>query len=120
MPAAPALAPAATGCPAASSPRAGRALPSSACLILYRWALPREHQPPLHIKTLLTATGRQHTDRFTRKKKAPSGEHSFDLARAEFSVDHRLIRSRHPQTNGLVERFEGRIRERVGQTRLVS
>ena len=68
----------------------------------------------MHIKTLLTANGRQLTDRFTRKKKAPSGEHAFVLACAEFSVDHRLIRPRRPQTNGWVERFKGRIRERVG------
>ena len=74
----------------------------------------------MHIKTILTDNGSQFTDRFTSKKRTPSGKHAFDLVCAEFSIDHRLIRPRHPQTNGMVERFNGRISELVGQTRFAS
>jgi len=75
---------------------------------------------PMRIKTILTDNGSQFTDRFTSKKRIPSGQHAFDLACAEFSIDHRLIRPRHPQTNGMVERFNGRISELIGQTRFAS
>jgi transposase InsO family protein len=32
-------------------------------------------------------------------------------------IEHRLIKPRKPQTNGMVERFNGRIKEVVQQTR---
>jgi transposase InsO family protein len=75
---------------------------------------------PMHIKTILTDNGSQFTDRFTSKKRSPSGEHAFDLVCKDFGIDHRLIPPRHPQTNGMVERFNGRISELVGQTRFAS
>ncbi len=75
---------------------------------------------PMHIKTILTDNGSQFTDRFTSKKRTPLGKHAFDLVCAEFGIDHRLIRPRHPQTNGMVERFNGRISKLVGQTRFAS
>jgi hypothetical protein len=63
-------------------------------------------------------------DRFTSKKKdpvtgyrIPSGKHAFDVLCKSLAIDHRLITPRHPQTNGMVERFNGRISEIVGQTR---
>ena len=75
---------------------------------------------PMLIKTILTDNGTQFTDRFTSKKRTPSGQHAFDLVCAEFSIDHRLVPPRHPQTNGMVERFNGRISELLGQTRFAS
>ena len=74
---------------------------------------------PVKIVKLLTDNGSQFTDRFTTKGKnrEPSGRHLFDRLCKQFDIEHRLIPPRHPQTNGMVERFNeiGRAscRERV-------
>ena len=81
---------------------------------------------PIKIVKLLTDNGSQFTDRFTSKKKdgegkrIPSGKHVFDILCKQFEIEHRLIPPRHPQTNGMVERFNGRISEIVNQTRFAS
>jgi hypothetical protein len=81
---------------------------------------------PIKIVKLLTDNGSQFTDRFTSKKKdaegnrIPTGKHVFDVQCKQFKIDHRLIPPRHPQTNGMVERFNGRISEIVNQTRFGS
>jgi transposase InsO family protein len=75
---------------------------------------------PVKIKTLLTDNGTQFTDRFTSKKKEPSGNHAFDRLCTQLEIDHRLIPPRHPQTNGMVERFNGRISGILTQTRFTS
>jgi len=66
---------------------------------------------PVKIVKLLTANGSQFTDRFTAKGKnrEPSGRHLFDRLYKQFDIEHRLIPPRHPQTNGMVERFNGGI-----------
>ena len=75
---------------------------------------------PMKIKTILTDNGSQFTDRFTSATKSPTGKHVFDLVCKELEIDHRLCPPRHPQTNGMVERFNGRISEIVNQTRFRS
>jgi transposase InsO family protein len=75
---------------------------------------------PFMIKIILTDNGTQFTDRFTSKNKVPSGQHAFDLACSKAQIEHRLIPPRHPQTNGMVERFNGRISEVLQQTRFAS
>jgi len=75
---------------------------------------------PIKIVKLLTDNGSQFTDRFTSKKKTPSGNHVFDRLCKQFQIEHRLIPPRHPQTNGMVERFNGRISDIVSQTRFGS
>ena len=77
---------------------------------------------PIKISKLLTDNGSQFTDRFTSKsrKKEPSGRHLFDRLCRQFEIEHRLIPPRHPQTNGMVERFNGRISDIVNQTRFGS
>jgi len=75
---------------------------------------------PMKIVKILTNNGSQFTDRFTCKAKEPSGEHAFDQACQTYAIEHRLIPPRHPQTNGMVERFNGRISELVQQTRFRS
>ena len=56
----------------------------------------------------------------TSKKRAPSGRHKFDVRCKAMSIEHRLCPPRHPQTNGMVKRFNGRISEEVKQTRFTS
>ncbi|MDR2260888.1 MAG: integrase core domain-containing protein, partial [Azoarcus sp.] len=46
--------------------------------------------------------------------------HVFDQACANAQIDHRLIPPRHPQTNGMVERFNARISDLCPQTRFKS
>jgi hypothetical protein len=75
---------------------------------------------PIQIRTILTDNGTQFTDRFTAREKQASGTHVFDQACASARIEHRLISPRHPQTNGMVERFNGRISELCQQTRFRS
>ena len=82
---------------------------------------------PITIVKLLSDNGSQFTDRLTSKKKdpvsgdrIPSGKHVFDVLCKQLVIEHRLIPPRHPQTNGMVERFNGRISEVVNQTRFGS
>ncbi|MEO3957376.1 integrase core domain-containing protein, partial [Chromobacterium piscinae] len=44
-----------------------------------------------------------------RTQKTPSGDHEFDQLCTALGIEHRLTKPRHPQTNGMVERFNGRI-----------
>lgn len=74
----------------------------------------------MKISKLLTENGSQFTDRFTRKSRTPSGQHAFDKRCKGLEIEHRLAPPRHPQTNGMVERFNGRIAEIVAQTRFTS
>ena len=75
---------------------------------------------PMKISKLLTDNGSQFTDRFTGKAKKASGKHAFDKRCVGLQIEHRLAPPRHPQTNGMVERFNGRISEVIGQTRFTS
>lgn len=75
---------------------------------------------PIKITKILTDNGSQFTDRFSMKDKVPSGQHAFDKVCAGMGIEHRLAPPRHPQTNGMVERFNGRISELLQQTRFDS
>ena len=75
---------------------------------------------PIKICKILTDNGSQFTDRFTSKAKTPSGQHRFDRVCSRLKIEHRLIPPRRPQTNGMVERFNGRISELCQQTRFAS
>jgi len=75
---------------------------------------------PFNITKLLTNNGTQFTDRFTSKDKQPTGKHVFDKQCQALNIEHRLAPPRHPQTNGMVERFNGRVSEVVEQTRFAS
>lgn len=72
---------------------------------------------PFKIEKILTDNGKEFTDRFTAQgEREPTGKHPFDQACRELGAEHRLIPPRHPQTNGMVERFNGRIAELLRST----
>jgi len=75
---------------------------------------------PMKIVKLLTDNSSQFTDRFTGKTKEPSGKHAFDRECVLLGIEHRLAKPRHPQTNGMVERFNGRISDILATTRFRS
>ena len=65
---------------------------------------------PVRITRLLTDNGTEFTDRlFGSRARAPTGTHEFDRLCQALGIEHRLTPPRHPQTNGMVERFNGRI-----------
>ncbi len=78
-------------------------------------------QAPFTIKTLLTDNDKAFTDRVTAQgSRQPTGNHLLDQLCQQHDIDHRLIPIRRPQTNGMVERFNGRIAEVLGTTRFKS
>ncbi len=65
---------------------------------------------PFVIRTVLTDNGKEFTDRFCATgERQPTGQHPFDRVCQQQNIDHRLIKPGRPQTNGMVERFNGRI-----------
>jgi transposase InsO family protein len=67
---------------------------------------------PIKIRKILTDKGKAFTDRlFGRAARSESGRHEFDQLCQALGIEHRLTRPRRPQTNGMVERFNGRIEE---------
>ncbi|ABI58612.1 integrase, catalytic region [Nitrosomonas eutropha C91] len=65
---------------------------------------------PIRITRILTNNGKEFTDRlFASRERNPSGNHQFDQLCQELGIGHRLTRPRTAQTNGIVERFNGRI-----------
>lgn len=76
---------------------------------------------PFVITKVLTDNGKEFTDRFCATgSRTPTGKHLFDKACSMHDIEHRLIKPRHPQTNGMIERFNGRIEEVITQTRFSS
>ncbi|WP_176722227.1 integrase core domain-containing protein [Candidatus Thiosymbion oneisti] len=67
---------------------------------------------PFKITTLLTDNGKAFTDRFGASGECqPAGVHPCDRVCAANRIAHRLITPGTPQTNGMTERFNGRIAE---------
>ena len=65
--------------------------------------------------------GKEFTDRFAPGgERTPTGTHEFDQVCAQNGIEHRLSPPYHPQTNGMVERFNGRISEVLATTRFDS
>ena len=59
-----------------------------------------------------TCYGKEFTDRlFGMRKRSATGKHEFDKLCAELGIKHRLTPPKSPQTNGMVERFNGRIED---------
>ena len=71
-----------------------------------------ERACPIRIRTVLTDNGKEFTDRlFGLRKREATGKNKFDQLCADLGIEHRLASPAHPQTNGMVERFNGRIEE---------
>lgn len=66
---------------------------------------------PGKIKYLLTDNGKEFTDKYSINRKTPSGKHILDILCKKEGIEHRLSPAFHPQTNGMVERFNRRISE---------
>jgi transposase InsO family protein len=76
---------------------------------------------PFRIEKILTDNGKEFTDRFTAQgEREPTGRHRLGQACAEQGIAHRLIPPGRPQTNGMVERFNGRIADLLRSTRFHS
>ncbi len=76
---------------------------------------------PFKIRTLLADSGTEFTDRlFGGRARMPSGELEFDRLCQALGIEHRLSKPEHPQTNGMVERFNGRIAQLLWTHRLNS
>ena len=76
---------------------------------------------PFVISRILTDNGKEFTDRFCPAgEREPTGKHVFDQECVKHDIEHRLIKPRKPQTNGMVERFNGRIKSIVQQTNFES
>ena len=76
---------------------------------------------PFKIEKILTDNGKEFTDRFTAQgEREPTGNHPFDQACKANDIEHRLSPPYHPQTNGMVERFNGRIAELLRSTQFRS
>lgn len=62
------------------------------------------------IRTILTDNGKEFTDRlFGSRSRQPTGVHEFDRLCQALGIEHRLTKPKTPQTNGMVERFNGRL-----------
>jgi hypothetical protein len=79
------------------------------------------NKAPFIISKILTDNGKEFTDRYTAKgERELTGEHPFDQVCKAYNIEHRLTKPRHPQTNGMVERFNGRISVLLATTRFIS
>ena len=73
------------------------------------------------VTKVLTDNGKEFTDRFCATgERDPTGNHLFDKVCKKNEIEHRLIKPRKPQTNGMVERFNGRIADILKTTRFSS
>ena len=67
---------------------------------------------PFKVQKVLTDNDKAFTDRFfAAGERKPTGTHPFDRLCRDHAIEHRLIKPRRPQANGMVERFNGRIAE---------
>ncbi|MFG5777751.1 IS481 family transposase [Comamonas sp. J-3] len=76
---------------------------------------------PMGIQKVLTDNGKEFTDRlFASRARQPTGAHEFDQLCASLGIEHRLTKPRTPRTNGMVERFNGRIADVLRSHRFYS
>lgn len=76
---------------------------------------------PIKISKILADNGKEFTDRlFASRAREATRKHEFDQLCAELDIEHRLSKPKSPQTNGMVERFNGRIADVLKTNRFKS
>jgi len=70
---------------------------------------------PYKIHYILTDNGGEFSHNSLHKTKRPKDKrmHPFDKLCQENKIKHRTIKFKHPWTNGMVERFNGKIKDKV-------
>lgn len=68
---------------------------------------------PYKINYILTDNGMEFSYKFLPTNKQTKKTHPFDKICKEYKIQHRTIKFRHPWTNGMVERFNGKIKTNV-------
>jgi len=68
---------------------------------------------PYPIHYILTDNGAEFSYKFLTKRLQTKKEHSFDTVCKTNKIQHRTIKFRHPWTNGMVERFNGKVKVKV-------
>lgn len=68
---------------------------------------------PYPIRYILTDNGFEFTYKALPKNKKTKKIHPFDLLCLQNKIQHRTIKFKHPWTNGMVERFNGKIKNKV-------
>ena len=94
------------------SPGFVRIYPAKTAANARRFLRDLERAASMRITRVLADNGKEFTDRlFGPRKRAATGNHDFDRLCAKLGIEHRLAPPMHPQTNGMVERFNGRIED---------
>ena len=71
-----------------------------------------ERRCPIRIRAILTNYGKAFTGRlFGVRRRAATRQNAFDRLCLILGIEHRLTPPRSPQTNGMAERFYGRIED---------
>ena len=68
---------------------------------------------PYAIHYILTDNGFEFSYKALPKRKKTKKIHPFDAVCKENKIEHRTIKFKHPWTNGMVERFNGKIKSKV-------
>ena len=90
----------------------GRIYPAQTAANARRFLRDPDRAAPMKITRVLTDNGKAFTDRlFGLRKRSPTGQHEFALLCAELGIEHRLTPPMRPRTNGMVERFNGRVED---------
>ena len=75
---------------------------------------------PYPIHYILTDNGFEFSYKALPKKKKTKKIHPFDLICLKNRIEHRTIKFKHPWTNGMVERFNGKIKNKVFRRHILS